>query len=485
MARERRKWTDAEDSLLREAVSKAIQESRPLLWRELAKSVPGRTNKDCRRRWCNTIAEGMAKGAWTESEDERLSSAVQRYGSKWTRIAAAVETRTSDQCSSHWNQTLNPDIDYSDWTNDEDGKILLGVQRFGTNWSKITSIYLPHRTSLALKNRFSAIRIKTNRARTASTNTPNPRTGRLKSNRKQTPKAGFRDRNLAVTSGKEADEQSQDDEEDDEDDEEEDEDDEDQDGNDGDAFNAGELLEMDWQQKVPTNTSAGLGQISSAQTVHQPAPFYMPAHTEDQTPFNRTSVSTEPWHAEVPQDPTSYSSAFPYTFAQNGYPVSLYQYQYANKVSVSQAAFPPIPSADLPLESFSNDVSYTLQREPSVLIDNFHRPPSALGSKETNKQAARQKPSPKQIQGHVDQDSGPQELSPMRATASEIASPSSQTSTPSEHPTTDNGLLQHISIDAVCTAEQIGSIMGNIVGRAKSVTVKVDSWSLQQAGGQA
>ena len=97
----------------------AIQESRPLLWRELAKSVPGRTNKDCRRRWCNTIAEGMAKGAWTESEDERLSSAVQRYGSKWTRIAAAVETRTSDQCSSHWNQTLNPDIDYSDWTNDE------------------------------------------------------------------------------------------------------------------------------------------------------------------------------------------------------------------------------------------------------------------------------------------------------------------------------------------------------------------------------
>ena len=262
---------------------------------------------------------------------------------------------------------------------------------------------------------------------------------------------------------------------------------------------------MDWQQKVPTNTSAGLGQISSAQTVHQPAPFYMPAHTEDQTPFNRTSVSTEPWHAEVPQDPTSYSSAFPYTFAQNGYPgknsfimlllcmntnssaspVSLYQYQYANKVSVSQAAFPPIPSADLPLESFSNDVSYTLQREPSVLIDNFHRPPSALGSKETNKQAARQKPSPKQIQGHVDQDSGPQELSPMRATASGIASPSSQTSTPSEHPTTDHGILQRISIDAVCTAEQIGSIMGNIVGRAKSVTVKVDSWSLQQAGGQA
>lgn len=337
-------------------------------------------------------------------------------------------------------------------------------------------------------------------------NTLSPRTGRLKSDRKQISKrAVFSDRDLAATSGKEADEQSQDDEEDDEDDEEDDEDDEDQDGDDGDAFGAGESLKMDWQRKLPTNTSAGLGQISSAQTVHQPSPIYMPAHIEDQTPFNRTSVSTEPWHAEVPQDLTAYSSAFPYTFAQNydpgknsfiilllcmntnfsASPVSLYQYQYANKVSVSQAAFPPIPSADVPLERFSNDFSYTLQREPSVPIDNFHEPPSSLGSKEANKQAARPKPSSKQIQGHLDKDPEPQEFSPTRAKISEMASPSPRTSTPSEHPTTDNGILQHVSIDAVCTAKQINSIMGNIVGRAKSVTVKVDSWSPQQAGGQA
>ena len=368
------------------------------------------------------------------------------------------------------------------------------------------SIYLPHRTSLALKNRYSAIRTKSNRTRTASTDTPNSRTGRLKSNRKQIPKiAGFSDQDLAVTSGKEADEQSQDDEDDDEDDEEEDEDDEDQDGDEGDVFNAGEILKMDWQERLPTNTSAGLGQISSAQTVQQPSPFYVPAHTEDQTPFIGTSVSTEPWNAEISQDANAYSSAFPYTFAQNCYPgknsfiilllcmntnssaspVSLYQHQYANKVSVSHAAFPPTPSADLPLERFSNDVSYIRQREPSGPIDNAHRPLSALGSKETNEQAARQKPSSKQIQRNVGKESGPQELSPMRAKASEMASPSSQTSTSSEHPTTDNGILQRISIDAVCTAEQIGSIMGNIVGHAKSVTVKVDSWSLPQAGGQA
>lgn len=97
----------------------ATQESRPLLWRELAKSVPGRTNKDCRRRWCNTLADGMTKGPWTESEDERLCNAVREHGSKWTRVAAAVGTRNSDQCSGHWSQTLNPTINYGDWKEDE------------------------------------------------------------------------------------------------------------------------------------------------------------------------------------------------------------------------------------------------------------------------------------------------------------------------------------------------------------------------------
>lgn len=61
----------------------------------------------------------MSKGPWTESEDERLWNAVRRFGPKWTRVAAAVGTRNSGQCVSHWSQSLNPEIDYSDWTREE------------------------------------------------------------------------------------------------------------------------------------------------------------------------------------------------------------------------------------------------------------------------------------------------------------------------------------------------------------------------------
>lgn len=119
MARVRRNWTPKEDELLRCAVRTAEAQQRPLLWRELAKAVPGRSNKDCRRRWWNSLAEGNAKGPWAEEEDERLIVAVQKYGTNWTRVAQEVGSRGSDQCSSHWSHVLDPNINYCDWTDEE------------------------------------------------------------------------------------------------------------------------------------------------------------------------------------------------------------------------------------------------------------------------------------------------------------------------------------------------------------------------------
>ena len=97
----------------------AMEQSRPLMWRELAKSVPGRSNKDCRRRWWNSLADGTAKGLWSEDEDERLMRAVNKYGTDWRRVAQEVISRTPDQCSSHWSQVLDPEINHCDWTGKE------------------------------------------------------------------------------------------------------------------------------------------------------------------------------------------------------------------------------------------------------------------------------------------------------------------------------------------------------------------------------
>ena len=135
----------------------ALAQSRPLLWRELAKSVPGRSNKDCRRRWWNILAAGTAKGSWSEEEDARLTEAVWKYGFTWTHVAQAVVTRNADQCSSHWSQVLDPSINHCDWTPTEDAQLLHAVLTNGTNWATIAASHIPKRTTLALKNRYSTL----------------------------------------------------------------------------------------------------------------------------------------------------------------------------------------------------------------------------------------------------------------------------------------------------------------------------------------
>ena len=135
--RERRKWTTQEDSLLKKAVGKGKShaartvlniylplcvvrsEFQSLPWHSIATSVPGRTNKDCRKRWFYKLAANVNKGVWTIAEDEKLRAAVEKHGTKWARIAAQVETRNGDQCSKRWKNSLDPSIDRSPWTTQE------------------------------------------------------------------------------------------------------------------------------------------------------------------------------------------------------------------------------------------------------------------------------------------------------------------------------------------------------------------------------
>lgn len=50
-------------------------------WNDIAVLLPGRTNKDCRKRW-SKIQVNIRKGPWTQDEDERLQQAVQQIGVK-------------------------------------------------------------------------------------------------------------------------------------------------------------------------------------------------------------------------------------------------------------------------------------------------------------------------------------------------------------------------------------------------------------------
>ncbi|KAJ3937194.1 MAG: Homeodomain-like protein [Lentinula lateritia] len=133
--RERRSWTTVEDQLLREAVAKEdpTRTLNPSKWHAISRHVPNRNNKDCRKRWFAKLAKAdVAKGNWSPEEDEKLLKAIGKYGSRWTAIATAVETRNSDrksiivrlgiliecilECAKRWKDTLNPSIDRTSWS---------------------------------------------------------------------------------------------------------------------------------------------------------------------------------------------------------------------------------------------------------------------------------------------------------------------------------------------------------------------------------
>jgi len=158
MPRCRRPWSEEEDQLLRAAVQREHPDSdNPTNWLAIARHVPERTNKDCRKRWVTKLSNSVAKGGWSAEEDALLLKAIDKYGTKWSLVSSVVQTRSSCQCARRWCDTLNPEIDKTPWTQEEDRRLLDSVSSHGTSWSFIAKTYFPGRTGLAAKNRYVAI----------------------------------------------------------------------------------------------------------------------------------------------------------------------------------------------------------------------------------------------------------------------------------------------------------------------------------------
>ena len=65
-------WTAEEDYLLRQAVERCNTLEDSKVWSTICKSIPGRTNKQCRERWEEHLKPGINKGYgclfWSASE---------------------------------------------------------------------------------------------------------------------------------------------------------------------------------------------------------------------------------------------------------------------------------------------------------------------------------------------------------------------------------------------------------------------------------
>lgn len=80
-------------------------------------------------------------GIWRNTEDEILKAAVMKYGkNQWSRIASLLHRKSAKQCKARWYEWLDPSIKKTEWSREEEEKLLHLAKLMPTQWRTIASI---------------------------------------------------------------------------------------------------------------------------------------------------------------------------------------------------------------------------------------------------------------------------------------------------------------------------------------------------------
>ncbi|KAL5793918.1 hypothetical protein ACOSP7_002512 [Xanthoceras sorbifolium] len=96
---------------------------------------------------------GMKRGAWSEEEDEKLRSYIQKYGHwNWRELPKfAGLSRCGKSCRLRWMNYLRPHLKHGNYIKEEEDLIMKLHQEHGNKWSLIAA-KLPGRTDNEIKN---------------------------------------------------------------------------------------------------------------------------------------------------------------------------------------------------------------------------------------------------------------------------------------------------------------------------------------------
>ena len=80
-------------------------------------------------------------GVWKNSEDEILKAAVMKYGlNQWPRVASLLNRKSAAQCKGRWYEWLDPAIKKTEWTREEEEKLLHLAKILPAQWRTIAPI---------------------------------------------------------------------------------------------------------------------------------------------------------------------------------------------------------------------------------------------------------------------------------------------------------------------------------------------------------
>lgn len=95
-------------------------------------------------------------GRWTEEEDTLLIAAVETYGTHWFQVARTLPGRTDDQCAKRWRENLDPSISRKPWTEKDDELLMAIYEKIGKRWKDIAS-HFEGRPPVHCRNRVQSL----------------------------------------------------------------------------------------------------------------------------------------------------------------------------------------------------------------------------------------------------------------------------------------------------------------------------------------
>lgn len=92
---------------------------------------------------------------FTPQEDEKLKKLVSIFGTKnWRIVAASLLGRTPKQCRDRYTNYLAPEINHSEWNEEEDKLLYEKYLKYGPKWSFLCKFF-QNRTANDIKNRYN------------------------------------------------------------------------------------------------------------------------------------------------------------------------------------------------------------------------------------------------------------------------------------------------------------------------------------------
>ncbi|EPZ35158.1 DUF3351 domain-containing protein [Rozella allomycis CSF55] len=83
----------------------------------------------------------MKGGVWKNTEDEILKVSVMKYGkNQWARISSLLVRKTPKQCKARWYEWLDPSIKKTEWTREEEEKLLHLAKIMPCQWRTIAPL---------------------------------------------------------------------------------------------------------------------------------------------------------------------------------------------------------------------------------------------------------------------------------------------------------------------------------------------------------